>query len=115
MQLSMKITSEEIAEIQSRYRYLVNYDDRGPSAQIDPMTYVDSNGDYLIHIAASGGDLRTIQILINAGQDVDVRGDMGCTALHYACAAGHTEIERFLLKHGASLGARNDFGKLPGE
>ncbi len=108
----MPMTIEEKGEIQSRYRHLVNYGD-DPDAPIEPMTYVDSNGDFLLHIAAVNGDLRTVELLLKAGQDVNQRGDMGCTALHYAKMNGRQEVADFLVAHGADIRAINDFGKIP--
>jgi ankyrin repeat protein len=105
----------EVAEIQKRYHYLVNYEADDPSSPIDPLTYTDSNGDHLLHIAAQRGDLRTVELLVKAGLDIDQTGDMGCTALHYAKLNGKDDVANFLLSHGASTSIRNDFGRLPGE
>jgi len=110
--MSMKITEAEIGELQKKYHYLVNYESDDPESSIDPLTYVDSNGDTLLHIAAQLGDLRTIELLVNAGIDVNKTGDMGSTALHYA---KDKDVSSFLLAHGASNSIRNEFGKLPGE
>ena len=112
---SVKLSPVEIAEIQKRYHFLTNYASDDPSAPIDPLTYSDSNGDHLLHIAAQNGDLRTIKLLLTAGLDIDQLGDMGCTALHYAKLNGHEDIASFLLARGASTGIRNAFGCLPGE
>lgn len=108
--LSMKLDEKEIRELQDKYRDLLNYDVDDPAAPIGPLTYVDSNGDALIHIAAQRGDRRTIELLLKAGVDVNQIGDMGNTALHYAQA---DEIARLLLAHGASVDVVNEFGKRP--
>ncbi len=113
--MSMNLTKAEIDELLQKYSYLVNYESDDPSTPIDPLTYVDSNGDYLLHIAAQRGDLRTVELLIMAGLDVNQIGDMGCTALHYAKMNKHDDIADFLLNHGASGSIRNDFGQLPGQ
>lgn len=109
------VNAEEIVEIQARYSHLVNYVDQDPSAPIDPMSYVDSNGDHLLHIAASLGDMRTIALLLDGGQKVDEVGDMGSTALHYAYARGHEGAVELLLSHGANTSIRDGFGRLPDE
>lgn len=109
----MNLTNDEIAGIQQRYHYLTNYESDDPSSPIDPLTYSDSNGDYLLHIAAQRGDLRTVEILISAGMDVNQLGDMGCTALHYARQKGHKDVVDFLMTNGASTDIENDFGKTP--
>ena len=113
--MSVNLTPDEVAEVRERYRYLVNYTGHDPNAPIDPLTYSDSNGDHLLHIASQRGDLRTVELLVRAGVDVNKPGDMECTALHYAKLKGHEDVARFLLAHGASPTMRNAFGRLPGE
>jgi len=80
----MKLSDAEIRELRRKYHYLVNYEGDDPCSPIDPLTYVDSNGDTLLHIAARLGGSETVAMLLRAGLDVDRVGDMGCTALHYA-------------------------------
>ena len=110
MQLPMRLTEAEVQELQKKYSYLTNYEADEPDAPIDPLTYVDSNGDALLHLAAQGGDLRTVELLLKAGVDVNQVGDMGNTALHYAKDEG---LARLLLSHGASADVYNEFGKQP--
>jgi ankyrin repeat protein len=111
--MPMKLTESEVKEIQERYPYLTNFDDDDLIGPIDPVSYKDSNGDTLLHIAARLGDLRTIQMLLSAGLNIDQTGDMSCTALHYAQMKGHSEVVKYLLDQGASKTVINDFGKLP--
>jgi len=106
----MKLTEAEIEELQTKYSYLTNYESEDPEAPIDPLTYVDSNGDALLHIAAQREDKRTVELLLKAGVDVNLLGDMGNTALHYAQTE---ELARLLLEHGASADIYNEFGKQP--
>jgi ankyrin repeat protein len=113
MQMPMNLTDSEIAQIQERYSYLTNYDADDPDCPIDLLTYVDSNGDHLLHIAAQRGDVATVQLLIRAGVDVNQLGDMGCTALHYARMKGHDDVAALLLVNGASETLLNQFGKPP--
>ena len=107
----MSLSAAETQELQERYAYLMNYEAEDPNAPIDPLRYVDSNGDALLHIAARRGDLRSIELLLRAGVDVNLVGDMGNTALHYAPTA---DVANLLLAHGASTELTNEFGKLPG-
>jgi ankyrin repeat protein len=111
----MKIDPAKIKELQDKYHYLVNYESSDPNEPINPLTYVDSGGGGLMHIAAQLGDLSTISFLISAGLDVNKSGDMGFTALHYAYDGKHRWVIDFLLNNGASVKLRNEFGKLPGE
>ena len=109
--MPMKLTEAEVQELQAKYSYLTNYQAEDPDAPIDPLTYVDSNGDALLHIAAQQGDQRTVELLLRAGVDVNLVGDMGNTALHYA----QTEaVASLLLTHGASAEICNEFGQRPG-
>jgi ankyrin repeat protein len=44
-----------------------------------------------------------VRALLAAGLPVDARGDLGGTALHWACWKGYADIVEILLAHGASL------------
>lgn len=106
----MNLTEKEVQEIQARYSYLTNYEAEEPDAPIDPVTYVDSNGDSLLHLAAQQGDTRTVDLLLRVGIDINQLGDMGNTALHYAKTE---EMAHLLISHGASIDVYNEFGKQP--
>ena len=112
--MSMKLNNETIAALQKKYDYLINYETSDPTDPIDPVTYVDSNGDSLMHIAAQLGDVDTMALLLDAGVDINQQGDMGSTALHYAYDNQHANVVEFLLAHGASAKMENEFGKLHG-
>lgn len=106
----MKLTEQEKQEIQEKYSYLTNYEAEDPTTSIDPLDYVDSNGDGLLHIAVQREDARTVELLLNAGVDVNSPGDMGSTALH---GAQTKQMADLLLKYGASNKIRNEFGEFP--
>lgn len=44
-----------------------------------------------------------VRALLAAGMRVDARGEMGATALHWACWKGYADLVELLLAHGASL------------
>jgi ankyrin repeat protein len=111
--MSRPLTPEEISELQKRYSYLINYQETNPSAPIDPTTYKDSDGDSLLHIAARNGDRRAVRLLLEAGVDANLLGDMGCTPLHYAREKQHAEVAQLLIENGAREDVRNEFGKPP--
>jgi ankyrin repeat protein len=115
MYLHMKPSDEEIGRMQRKYHYLVNYQSGDPADVIDPLTYTDSNGDTLLHIAAHLGDIDTVETLLKAGMDVNMIGDMGSTALHYAKAQKHDAVAAVLVANGANPNMRNEFGQLAGQ
>jgi len=52
---------------------------------------------------ASSHRTAAVRALLTAGLPVDARGDLGGTALHWACWKGYADIVEILLAHGASL------------
>lgn len=111
----MKLSDETVLQLREKYHSLINYESSDPSAPIDPLSYRDSGGDNLMHIAARRGDLDTVRLLADAGLDISEQGEMGFTALHNAYQYKHAEVVDFLLARGASTTTENYFGKLPGE
>jgi ankyrin repeat protein len=111
--MSRPLTPAEISELQRRYGYLVNYQADDPDAPIDPVTYRDSDNDSLLHIAARNGDRCAVELLLEAGVDANLLGDMGSTPLHYAKEKQHSEVAKLLIEHGAREDIRNEFGKTP--
>ena len=68
-----------------------------------------------MHMAASGGKAFLIEMLIEAGADVEARGANGQTPLHSA-AGGYSESRlavEVLLRAGADVTASDDFGMTP--
>jgi ankyrin repeat protein len=55
----------------------------------------------------------TIQLLLEHGADVNIRGLDDSTRLHRATNNGNAEIVRMLLKHGANVDAKNYKGRTP--
>ena len=109
------LTETELAEIRDRYSDQLNFGANDTFSPIDPLTYVQPEGDTVIHVAAMRGDERTISLLLEAGADPNSVGDMGSTPLHYAYTRKHDGVVKLLLDHGASTTTRDEFGKMPGE
>jgi hypothetical protein len=63
--------------------------------------------------AATFGRTEAALALIEAGADVNFRGDDGATPLHAAAFFCRTEIVRALLDHGADTTIRNKYGSTP--
>ena len=60
----------------------------------------------VFHRAAMQGDLETVEAM--APQWKASKGALGNTALHWASAAGHTDVVRSLLKLGVDIDMTND-------
>jgi ankyrin repeat protein len=76
---------------------------------------ISAEGWAPLHLAASVGDERMVQLLLAAGARVDQRSRppgacMGATPLHCAVAAGHTPVVEQLLGAGACTESRDDAG-----
>lgn len=106
----MNLSGAEMLELQNIFSDLMNYENEDPLAPIDPLTYLSSDGDTCLHIAARRGNLRAIQLLLKAGLGVNALGDMSCTALHLAATP---EIAQELLSNGADPSIKNEFGRSP--
>ena len=107
--------SGAITELQSKFNDLLNYDAEDILEPIDPITYCTPEGDSCLHLACIRGDFRSVSLLIELGVDVNSRGDLRNTPLHYATAHGHGDIAALLVKNGADTTCENELGKIPGE
>ncbi len=70
----------------------------------------DSQGNTQLHYSIDH-DLRTVQLLLNLGAEVNVQNEFGDTPLQIACHSGYKDIATELIKHGALLNSRNEFGE----
>ena len=72
----------------------------------DPDVRDSSDRRTPLMLAAEGGHLRVMQVLIVAGADVDVRADNDWTALMFAAGQGSGAAVRLLIEAGADVDAR---------
>jgi ankyrin repeat protein len=72
-------------------------------------------GNTPLWFAAQGprSGLEVARLLINAGAEINARGEHGRTALHIAAAWGHLDVVQLLLAHGADPVIRDDEGLTP--
>jgi ankyrin repeat protein len=112
--MSVNISYEDLSEIRKKYSDLINYSAEKIDDPIDIFSYRDSSGDAILHIAAQRGDIDTIKILLAAGLDINMQGDMGYTPLHYAALSKNGEMFDLLQKYGARTDIKDEFGNVPG-
>jgi len=73
---------------------------------------MDSN-EWSLHNAALHGDIGTFRVFLADGVDVDKRGFIGRTPLHWAAVAQHFDLVRFLVDQGADPQATDLYGETP--
>jgi len=109
------VRDDAIKMLQLRFEDLMNYTADDPTAPIDPLTYLTPEGDNCLHIAALRGDEEAVRLLLDVGVDINAKGDMGNTPLHYALSQKHLEVASLLRERGAAQNITNEFGRKPGE
>jgi len=67
----------------------------------------------LLHLAARLGQLSVVQILIEAGADVNAHWESCGTPLTAACRGGHPDVAYFLLSNGANARRQIGIGPTP--
>jgi ankyrin repeat protein len=82
--------------------------DADVNAEADNSSHVQP-----LHSAVAGRDAQCVQILLDAGADVDARQHGGSTPLMAAAQNGDLEIVRALLAVGADPSLRSDDGRSP--
>ena len=84
-------------------RYLVGL----PDVEVN---HEESESFTALHFAVQEGHRDVVEVLIDAGADIDARTSEGCTPLHYACGGGKLAIVKVLVKAGADVCATYNEG-----
>jgi ankyrin repeat protein len=66
-----------------------------------------------IHLAAGGGHVEAVKVLLSSGADASTSSFAGLKPLHLAVARGHWDVARLLLDAGASADVTNKQGLTP--
>ena len=72
-----------------------------------------SDGDTPLHIASLEGNRHATRLLLEAGADVNAKGDMSCSPLYFAVMGKHVQVAGLLLQHGADPDAESELGYTP--
>ncbi|KAL2835430.1 ankyrin repeat-containing domain protein [Aspergillus pseudoustus] len=73
--------------------------------------FSNNRNETLIHTAARGNDVATLQLLVQHGFPLNERDNEGRTALHAAYEEHHMEAISWLLEHGADVNAVDKEGR----
>ena len=76
--------------------------------QADPTIAPTPASERLVPDLAMSHSTGAVRALLAAGWPVNARGELGATALHWACWKGYGDLAKLLLEHGASLSAEDD-------
>lgn len=79
--------------------------------KISDVNQRNIDGDNMLHIATRKKDINDIKSLLKYGINIDAQGDLGYTALQYACINGYQDVVELLLYYGANPKIRNEFGE----
>lgn len=72
--------------------------------------HTNFDGESLLHIAASLGDMRMVQYLLGKGANVNVRTGKNWLPIHHAMRFNHPVVANYLIAHHAALGLKNTDG-----
>ena len=68
--------------------------------------------DTMLHIASRNAAIEDVLLLLEHRANINIQGDLGYTALHYACMKGHLDVVKLLLKYNAAKTIKNEFYEL---
>jgi len=114
------IGPDYLAEIYGKRQRILTAQERGLletslKSGIYPVDGLDKEGYTGLMWAAMGSDVKTLQLLLLYGADVNLSAtsDFGRTALHYAAARGNAELVQILFEARANLDSQDQNGDTP--
>lgn len=97
------------------YAIFNNFNDQAKLLQANggDITTANTNGVYMIGIAASKGELAPIEFALQQGWDVNLADESNNSPISYALAGGHNEVADFLRDKNINLNATNTSVETP--
>jgi ankyrin repeat protein len=83
----------------------LNKTERFDRGSFDDVNATNGDDENALHWAAHRNDLEAARLLIEAGINIEQRGDLGRTPLHYAASFGHRDMVLLLIESGADVHA----------
>ena len=80
-------------------RYLVGV----PEVELNHQSGAAASSNTALHLAARNKRTDVVQVLIDAGADIDTQNNLGHSPLHYACKKGARDIVKMLVRAGAGV------------
>lgn len=104
---------KNIDEILVKYQFSYGFENTHVNS---PLTQ-GSDGDTPFHLAAFDGAYDDVMIMLKLlkKHEVNLKGDIGNTALHYAVMNNHDSVAALLISHGANVNQKNDYGDRPAD
>ena len=82
-----------------------------PEVDVNHQTATaDAANHTALHLAVFHGHTDVVQVLIDAGADINTNNNAGCSPLHTACESGLLDVVKMLVKAGAGVRATDDEG-----
>jgi ankyrin repeat protein len=72
--------------------------------------YTNFDGESLLHVAASQGDMRMVQYLLSQGANVNVKTGKNWLPIHHAMRFNHPVVANYLIAHHAGLWSKTTDG-----
>lgn len=80
---------------------------------VDVNKNFNHDGSFPLSLAASGGEVDLVKLLVSSGSAINSKTPSGHTALHLACLGRHLEVITFLIQSGSDITVTDYDGNTP--